>query len=80
MNTNKLQVFVFAMLFVVGAFTGCVEDDDDESSTTTTTTDDGSGTTTDDGSGNETASNETVSLFRKLNLTCKKKKKNGRCW
>ena len=43
MNTNKLQVFVFAMLFVVGAFTGCVEDDDDESSTTTTT-DDGSGT------------------------------------
>lgn len=47
MNTNKLQVFVFAMLFVVGAFTGCVEDDDDKDSTTTTTT-------TDDGSGNET--------------------------
>ena len=30
MNTNKLQVFVFAMLFVVGAFTGCVDEDDDD--------------------------------------------------
>ena len=29
MNTNKLQVFVFAMLFVVGAFTGCVDEDDE---------------------------------------------------
>jgi branched-chain amino acid transport system substrate-binding protein len=36
MNTNKLQVFVFAMLFVVGAFTGCVGDDDDKKETTTT--------------------------------------------
>ena len=29
MNTNKIQVFVFAMLFVVGAFTGCVDEDDE---------------------------------------------------
>ena len=36
MNTNKLQVFVFAMLFVVGAFTGCVDEDDDDDTTTTT--------------------------------------------
>ena len=36
MNSNKLQVFVFAMLFVVGAFTGCVDDDDDEKTTKTT--------------------------------------------
>jgi len=35
MNTNKLQVFVFAMLFVVGAFTGCVDEDDDDKTTTT---------------------------------------------
>jgi len=35
MNSNKLQVFVFAMLFVVGAFTGCVDDDEDESTKTT---------------------------------------------
>ncbi len=44
MNTNKLQVFVFAMLFVVGAFTGCVGDDDDKKETTTT--DDGTTVTT----------------------------------
>jgi len=44
MNTNKLQVFVFAMLFVVGAFTGCVGDDDDKKETTTT--DDGPTVTT----------------------------------
>ena len=60
MNTNKLQVFVFAMLFVVGAFTGCVEDDDDESSTTTTTT-------TDDGSGNETVVTTTTIKIGFLN-------------
>jgi len=57
MNTNKLQVFVFAMLFVVGAFTGCVEDDDDESSTTTT----------DDGSGNETVVTTTTIKIGFLN-------------
>ena len=34
MNTNKLQVFVFAMIFVVGAFTGCVDDDDETTKTT----------------------------------------------
>ena len=37
MNTNKLQVFVFAMLFVVGAFTGCVDEDDDDKTTTDNT-------------------------------------------
>ena len=57
MNTNKMQVFVFAMLFVVGAFTGCVEDDDDESSTTTT----------DDGSGNETVVTTTTIKIGFLN-------------
>ena len=41
MNTNKLQVFVFAMLFVVGAFTGCVDEDDDDKTTSTTTADEG---------------------------------------
>lgn len=60
MNTNKLQVFVFAMLFVVGAFTGCVEDDDDKDSTTTTTT-------TDDGSGNETVVTTTTIKIGFLN-------------
>ena len=37
MNTNKIQVFVFAMLFVVGAFTGCVDEDDDDKTTTDNT-------------------------------------------
>ena len=41
MNTNKLQVFVFAMLFVVGAFTGCVDEDDDDKTTDTTQADEG---------------------------------------
>ena len=41
MNSNKLQVFVFAMLFVVGAFTGCVDEDDDDKTTDTTQADEG---------------------------------------
>ena len=41
MNSNKLQVFVFAMLFVVGAFTGCVDEDDDDKTTDTTPADEG---------------------------------------
>jgi len=35
MKTTKIQVFVFAMLFVVGAFTGCVDEDDDAETKTT---------------------------------------------
>ena len=38
MNTNKIPVFVFAMLFVVSAFTGCVDEDDDDKTTTTVDT------------------------------------------
>ena len=41
MKSNKLQVFVFAMLFVVGAFTGCVDEDDDDKTTDTTQADEG---------------------------------------